>query len=127
MAVRTARLVACLSVVLAGGALAACSSGPDVEPTGHTTTVTVTVTGMTYSPDRIEVPVGDELVVEFENTGMEMHDIAFDGGAESERLNPGESETVEVGVVGEDMEFWCTVSGHRAQGMEGAVVAVGAE
>jgi len=119
------RFAAAVALVAGIALLSACSSGPDVEPTGHTTTVTVTVEGMSFSPSTIEVPVGDELVVEFENTGMEIHDIAFDGGPTSERLNVGESETIDVGVVGEDTDFWCTVSGHRAHGMEGQIVVTG--
>lgn len=116
------RPVALLSLLAIGTALAACASGPGVEPTGHTTTVTVTVDGMRFSPDVIEVPAGDELVVEFENTGMEVHDITFDSGAASDRLNAGGTQTIDVGVIGEDQPFWCSVAGHRARGMEGTVV-----
>lgn len=108
-------------VLLAGAVLTGCSSQPDVEPTGHTTTVTVQVDGMTYSPSEIEVPRGDELVVVFENTGIDMHDIEFGNGDASERLTIGKSETVNVGVVGEDMPFWCSISNHRAMGMEGTI------
>ena len=108
-------------VILMGAAVAGCSSQPDVEPTGHTTTVTVQVQGMSFTPSVIDVPLGDELVVEFENTGTELHDLTFGNGVASERLNPGQSATIDVGVVGEDLEFWCSVSNHRAMGMEGAV------
>ena len=48
--------------------------------------------------------------------------ISFGNGEASERLNPGDTETIEVGVVGEDMEFWCSVSNHREMGMEGMIV-----
>ena len=107
---------------LACAALASgCSSQPDVEPTGHTTTVTVGVDGMSYTPSDIEVPKGDELVVEFENTGTDLHDITFGNGEASERINPGQTETVNVGVIGEDMDFWCSVSNHREMGMEGTI------
>jgi len=108
-------------VLLAGAALTGCSSQPDVEPTGHTTTVTVQVEGMSFTPSDIEVPRGDELVVEFENTGTELHDLTFGNGEASERINPGQSATVNVGVVGEEMDFWCSVSNHREMGMEGTV------
>lgn len=115
---------ALIVAVLLGAAatLAACSSAPDVAPTGHTTTVTVTAQGMTFSPDRIEVPAGDRLVVEFENADTQVHDITFGNGKASSRLASGEAETVEVGVVGADMQFWCSIAGHREQGMEGDIV-----
>lgn len=112
------------AVVLAGLALAGCAAGPSVEPTGETTTVTVTARGMSYDPAEIEVPLGDRLVVEFENADTQVHDITFDNGEASERLQAGASETIEVGVIDGDMEFWCSIAGHRAQGMEGKVIAV---
>ncbi|GGF44291.1 hypothetical protein GCM10010922_19850 [Microbacterium sorbitolivorans] len=115
------RILALGLALVAAATLTGCSSEPDVEPTGHTTTVTVQVQGMSYTPSEIEVPLGDELVVEFENTGTDLHDIEFGNGEASERLNPGETETVNVGVVGEDMDFWCSVSNHRAMGMEGTI------
>lgn len=110
--------------VLACATLAGCSSAPDAAPTGHTTTVTVTAGNMRFAPDVIDVPVGDRLVVEFENAGPMLHDITFDNGAASERLNPDQSETVDVGIVAEDMDFWCSVAGHREKGMEGRVEVV---
>ena len=100
------------------------ASGPAVEPTGETTEVTVTVSGMSYVPDVIEVPVGNELVVTFENTGTVMHDLKFANSADSGDIAPGKSTVVEVGVIGDDMDGWCSVGNHRAMGMELTVVAV---
>ncbi len=100
------------------------SSGPAVEATGETTEVTVTVSGMTYVPDVIEVPVGNELVVTFENTGTVVHDLVFANGAESAVIAPGKTEVIEVGVIGADLAGWCAVGNHREMGMELAVVAV---
>ncbi|WP_105566825.1 cupredoxin domain-containing protein [Microbacterium halophytorum] len=117
-ALRAAALAA-----MAGLGLAGCASGPSVEPTGETTTVTITAVGMAYDPAEIEVPLGDRLVVEFENADAMVHDITFGNGEASERVPSGGTETIDVGVVDGDMEFWCSVAGHRAQGMEGVVVA----
>ena len=105
--------------------LTGCASSPDVAPTGRATTVEVQVEGMHYTPSEIEVPAGDELVVEFENTGVDLHDISFGNGKASERLNPGETQTIEVGIIGEDTDFWCSVSNHREMGMEGMIVVTG--
>lgn len=100
------------------------ASGPAVEATGETTEVTVTVSGMTYVPDVIEVPVGNELIVTFENTGTVVHDLKFANGAESAVIGPGKSEVIEVGVIGTDLAGWCDVSNHREMGMKLTVVAV---
>lgn len=105
--------------------LTGCSSAPAVTPSGQTTEVTVTVEGMMYVPDVIEVPVGDNLVVTFENTGTDMHDLVFDNGKGSVHLAPGDSQVIEVGVIGEDMDAWCSVSNHRQLGMVLVVKAVG--
>lgn len=104
--------------------LAGCA-GPAVVTTGETTEVTVTVQGMRYIPDVIEVPVGNELVINFENTGTDMHDLVFANGMRSAHLGPGESEVIKVGVISADLDGWCAISNHRAQGMELVVRAVG--
>ncbi|BDZ40041.1 hypothetical protein GCM10025863_26550 [Microbacterium suwonense] len=115
-----------------GGALVAallllsgCASGPSVTPTGNTTEVTVTVDGMRFVPDVVEVPVGDELVITFENTGTEVHDLTLENGKSSARLMPDETEVIDAGIIAEDLDGWCSVSNHRAMGMELTVRAVG--
>ena len=104
--------------------LAGCASGPSAAPTGETTEVTVTVQGMHYVPDVLEVPVGDTLVINFENTGTEVHDLVLENGKGSEHVAPGETAVIDAGVISEDMEGWCSVSNHRAMGMELTVRAV---
>jgi nitrite reductase (NO-forming) len=104
--------------------LAGCASGPSVPPTGETTEVTVTVSGMLYVPNVIEVPLGNRLVVTFENTGTDFHDLQFDNNVSSIRLAPGDSQVLDVGVISTDLDGWCTVGNHRAMGMELVVLAV---
>src|SRR5690606_37365325 len=98
----------------------------DVVATGETTHVTVQVEGMHFTPDVIEVPVGNALVVTFENTGTDVHDLTFANGVRSARLAPGASEVVEVGVIGADMADWSSIAGLWQRGMELEVVAIGA-
>ena len=125
---------AVLALCVAGGVAAdpaaagIAVAGPavDVVATGETTHVTVQVEGMRFTPDVIEVPVGDTLEVTFENTGTDVHDLTFANGVRTARLAPGAAETIEVGVIGADMAGWCSIAGHRQMGMELEVVAVGA-
>lgn len=98
----------------------------DVVATGEVTEVTITVTGMRYDQNTIDVPVGNTLVVTFRNTGSDVHDLTFANGVRTERLAPGAEQTIEVGVVGADFAGWCSIAGHRQMGMELTVVAVGA-
>ncbi|MCR6713035.1 MAG: multicopper oxidase domain-containing protein [Demequina sp.] len=93
--------------------------------TGQTTTVTVKVAGMSYVPNRIEVPAGNRLVITFENTGDAVHDLVLASGVGTDRLAPGESGTVDAGVITAGTQAWCTIAGHRAMGMSLDIVAVG--
>ncbi len=110
----------------AASGIAVAAPAEGVVATGETTRVTVRVEGMRYDPAVIEVPVGDELIVEFENTGTDVHDLTFANGVRSTRLAPGASETIEVGVIGADLAGWCSIAGHRQMGMELEVRAIGA-
>jgi len=98
----------------------------EVVPTGETTEVTVQVSGMRFTPAVIEVPYGNTLVVVFENTGTDVHDLTFANGVRTERLAPGASETIDVGVMGADLDGWCSIAGHRQMGMVLRVDVTGA-
>jgi len=97
-----------------------------VVATGHTTEATVTIEGMAFSPSTIEVPAGDDLRVAVVNHGDQRHDLVFANGAETGTIAPGSRATVDVGVVGADLDGWCSLPGHRQMGMTLRVVAVGA-
>ncbi|HQR28499.1 MAG TPA: multicopper oxidase domain-containing protein, partial [Nocardioides sp.] len=94
------------------------SAAAGVHPTGETTTVRVETKDMRFTPSTIEVPAGDRLVIDLVNTdGEDVHDLVLDSGADSGRLAPGEQTRVDVGVVGRDLDGWCSVLGHRQMGM----------
>jgi nitrite reductase (NO-forming) len=94
------------------------SAAAGVEPTGETTTVEVVAKDMRFTPSTISVPAGNRLVLVVTNKDDEdVHDLALDTGARTERLSPGATERLDVGVVGRDVEGWCTVVGHRQMGM----------
>ncbi|MDQ2662058.1 MAG: cupredoxin domain-containing protein, partial [Actinomycetota bacterium] len=74
--------VGVLALLVTGGvaadpAAAGIGTAPisDVDATGETTTVEVEVDGMRFVPGEIEVPAGDRLVIEFHNTGDDVHDL----------------------------------------------------
>lgn len=100
------------------GAGTAASAAAGVAASGETTTVRVRAEDMRFVPARIQVPAGDRLVIELANTDDEdVHDLVLETGARSGRLPPGETTTVDVGVVGRDIDGWCSVVGHRQMGM----------
>jgi nitrite reductase (NO-forming) len=72
------------------------------------------------------VPVGDRLVIRLHNTDeQDVHDLVLDSGADSGRISPGESTSLDVGVVGRDVDGWCSVVGHRQMGMVLSIRVVG--
>ncbi len=89
-------------------------------------TVEVVLGEMYVRPDRIEVTAGQELVLQVTNEGVMQHDLALDGTTGSRMLAPGESETVNLGVIQADAQAWCTVPGHKAAGMVMDIVVTGA-
>lgn len=97
--------------------------------TGQTTTLAVEATAdMRFTPDTAEVPVGNRLVIEVTNTdSTNAHDLTFSNGTSTGRINPGETATVDVGIITGDLEGWCSVVGHKAMGMVFTVVASGAD
>ena len=110
-------------------ALSTLSTGTQaVAPTGQTTTVQVKATrNYRFTPAEVEVPAGNRLVVEVTNEDSGMtHDLTFDNGATTGTINPGETKTVDAGVITGDSEGYCSVAGHRSLGMVFKVKATGA-
>jgi nitrite reductase (NO-forming) len=94
------------------------SAAAGVEANGSTQTVTVVAKDMRFTPATIEVPAGTHLVIELTNADDgDVHDLVLDTGDDTGRLAPGESATLDVGVVGRDLDGWCSVLGHRQMGM----------
>ncbi|MGZ8737517.1 MAG: multicopper oxidase domain-containing protein, partial [Nocardioides sp.] len=102
------------------------SAAAGVPASGETRTVQVEAQDMRFVPDRIEVPAGTRLLIEVTNADDgDVHDLVLDTGDDTGRLAPGESATLDVGVVGRDLDGWCSVLGHRRMGMVLAVDVAG--
>lgn len=94
------------------------ASSKSVPPTGHTSRASIKVKGMAFVPDVITVKAGDRLVVDFQNTGDQRHDLVFANGKSTGSVPVGQSASVDVGVLGGDTLGWCSLAGHRQMGME---------
>ena len=104
----------------------AASLSSAVTPTGHTTTVQIGVDGMAFTPNNIEVPAGDTLIIEFTNSGDQIHDLVLDNGVSSGRISAGKHTIMQVGVLSRSLEGWCSIAGHRQMGMTLHIEATGA-
>jgi len=103
------------------------SAAAGVTATGHTTTVQVQAADMRFVPSRIDVPAGDRLVIELTNVDSDVHDLVLDTGADSGRLAPGGQARLDLGVVGRDLDGWCSIVGHRQMGMTLEIAVTGAD
>lgn len=77
-----------------------------------------------FTPSSITVNQGDTVRIIFTNTDSSMpHDWVLDEfNARTQQLGPGESETIEfVATETGEFEFYCSVNGHRANGMVGTL------
>lgn len=135
---RIQALIGLLSVaVLTLGALVLAEEDPHapgtttapipIAPTGETTAVTVEVDGMAFTPNTIEVPAGNELVITFRNTGDQRHDLVLESGVGTPAIAPGAEAVLDAGVITQTTSGWCSLPGHRAMGMELTIVAVGGD
>ena len=115
------------AAVAADPAVLGLSTAPraSVSATGQTTAVTVRIEGMRFVPGAIDVPAGNRLVITLVNTGSDRHDLVLSNGAHTGRIAPGESATLDAGVIGSDLDGWCSVAGHRQMGMVLTVRATG--
>ena len=94
------------------------SASAGAAATGRSSVVVVRAADMRFTPSTITVPAGNRLVIDLRNTDhADVHDLVLDSGADSGRLSPGGSARLDLGVVGRDLEGWCSVVGHRQMGM----------
>ncbi|MDO4761927.1 MAG: cupredoxin domain-containing protein [Corynebacterium sp.] len=117
--------LAVLAFIIAsfGGLRTPMSSGPPAPATNGTahtaarTEIAVTMGDMEFQPSELAVPKGNELILHLHNTDTQAHDLKFTNGARSGRIEPGETSTLYVGGITDTTEGWCTIAGHKAQGM----------
>lgn len=131
--VGAASLVLAMILANPGGgatAMSSASSGSapasSVVPTGATTEVAVDVVGMSFSPNAIEVPAGNRLVLTVTNSAEQRHDLVLATGASTGSIAPGATASLDAGVITGDLEGWCSIPGHRQAGMTLTIRATGA-
>ena len=74
------------------------SRGGSSAAPADATTIDVSVDGMAFVPNSVDVPAGTYLVVNFTNTGDQVHDLKI-GGAETSRVEPGKSAVLDLSLI----------------------------
>jgi len=87
------------------------------ESAGPVKTVPIELGDLFVKPDRVEVPAGTHLMVEVTNNGDLVHTLNLEGDTGTDRLQPGDSQTADFGVIDADTQAWCTIPGHKEAGM----------
>ena len=116
-------LATAVAIVVALG-VAARGSGNDPS----TGAAEIVLEDLRFTPNRLDAKVGVPLTVRLTNRGLERHDLNFPSlhmpgleGVES-ILEPGETRTIRLQFDASGTHtFICTLPGHAAAGMTGAV------
>jgi nitrite reductase (NO-forming) len=98
------------------GTTQAHGGGHQVVATGDVVRVAVEVRGMHYYPSSVTIRPGDQLVVELTNSDSQSHDLVI-GTARTARIGPGKTAELDAGVIGESVQGYCSIAGHRQMGM----------
>lgn len=96
---------------------------PAVTPTGQVKEFSVSGTEYSFSPSSITVNAGDQVRITFKNNGRAIHNLIIEGlGVGTKTIGVGQADIVEfIAPASGTYTFFCSVSGHRAAGMEGSL------
>jgi len=128
---RIHRIIAvCVFALLAAVAFAACGGGGDggsakgyVEPKGKSTaTIAIEAGNFYFKPNAITANAGIATIALTAKNGI--HDLVFDGaysGFTLEADGGGGTQSKKIDLKPGKYTFYCSITGHRAQGMEGTL------
>jgi plastocyanin len=124
------RVGALLFAVLMTVGFTACGGGDDgggskayVEPKGPSTeTISMEAGNFYFKPDKITANAGIATIELTAKSGI--HDLVFDGaypGFQLEADGGGGTQSKKIDLKPGKYIFYCSITGHRAQGMEGTL------
>lgn len=123
-----AAIVAASVVALVVALAVVVTRAPEDEEPGHPGSEVIVLEDLRFVPNRLDAKVGVPVTVRLTNAGTERHDLNFPSlhmpgleGVES-ILEPGETRTITLTFTEPGTHtFICTLPGHAAAGMTGAV------
>jgi nitrite reductase (NO-forming) len=103
------------------------TDSPTTAASAAPKTIEVELGDLYVKPATLEVPAGTKVTANVHNAGAMPHDLKLGGTTGTRMLNPGEHQTVDLGVIDADTAAWCTVPGHREAGMEMKISVTGGD
>jgi plastocyanin len=89
---------------------------------GGAASVTIEAHDIYFTPKSISAPAG-KLNIDYVEKGSQQHTLVIDGVSGFKlQVGPGaKSATGTVDLKAGDYTYYCTIPGHRAQGMQGTI------
>lgn len=109
-------VVALIVAAAAAGALVAHARSNGADNVSGPVIQDITITGMRYSPARVEVDASTPVVVRITNADDRTHDLKI-GAQYSGVISPGETVVRDFGTFDASTQGWCTMASHKARGM----------
>lgn len=81
-------------------------------------------TEFSFNPSSITLNEGERVKITFTNNGASLHNLVINGlGVGTKTIGPGQADTIEfTALASGNYNFFCSVPGHRASGMEGSLI-----
>ncbi|WP_151641561.1 multicopper oxidase domain-containing protein [Corynebacterium sp. 11A] len=116
----------CSLFALSSAPTPAPASGMGTAEHSGITELTVEAHDMRFSPATLAVPRGHRLLLTVHNTdSSQVHDLVLATGQATGRIPAGESVQLDAGVITGPVQGWCSIAGHRLQGMTLQITADG--
>ncbi|MEK7145935.1 MAG: cupredoxin domain-containing protein [Patescibacteria group bacterium] len=97
-------------------------SNDDVQA-GAVQQFNITGDEFSYSPSTITAKAGAPIEINFSNHGDYRHDLVIEGtDGRTSLIESDFSDTFQVTLAAGTYKFYCSVSGHEAQGMKGTLI-----
>jgi len=112
----------CTAVALIASACGGAGDGADAGGDGADDTVQTTE--YQFQPSSLSIPADTPVTIEVDNSrGVIEHDFTIDEADVHIHADPGKTTRGVVSVPAGTYTFYCSVPGHREQGMEGELTA----
>lgn len=96
---------------------------PSAETQAGGREITIIGTEFSFNPSSVSVKAGEKVKITFQNNGRTSHNLTLDKlGVETKTISGGKTDTIEFTAPSSgSYSFFCSISGHRASGMEGSL------